>query len=506
MSGRSVYAQKEKKEKKSKKEKKEKIELEHADNLEGDRFNGKKINKFLGNVVFSQKGTKLYCDSAYQYINQNVIEAFGRVRIVQGDSLNLTGDRLTYDGDTKKAVMTGKVFLRDKTMTLSTTYLEYNLSTKTALYLRGGTINDGQVTLSSESGSYSTESKIFRFRKNVKVVNPAKDYTLTSDTLHYNTVTNIATFLGPTKIVSSQGNVTSDVGEYNTQTGEMTFRGRKGNAEVTTPSYQLTGDEIYFDEKRNMGVAKRNVRLYSEKDKIIVEGDMAHYWGDKGISKVFGNILMKSVVGEDTLYLTADTLISIDSPDPKEKRLLAFHRTTIYKSDLQGICDSLAYNFSDSTIYFYRDPVLWSGKTQITADSINIQLEKNEIKRLNLTLNSFLISQDTLYNFNQIKGRNMTAHFRNGNIYRVDVNGNGETVYFALEDDKKLTGLNKVACSNMIIRLDSNKVKSISFLKKPDGKFFPPHEIAEPEKRLKGFAWRSREKPDLRIKNLRNSS
>jgi hypothetical protein len=77
------------------------------------------------------------------------------------------------------------------------------------------------------------------------------------------------------------------------------------------------------------------------------------------------------------------------------------------------------------------------------------------------------------------------------------VDGNGESIYYALEKDSALTGMNKVLCSNMIIRLDSNKLKGISFIKKPDGKFVPPHEIQEPETKLKGFVWRKEEKPQL---------
>ena len=91
----------------------------------------------------------------------------------------------------------------------------------------------------------------------------------------------------------------------------------------------------------------------------------------------------------------------------------------------------------------------------------------------------------------------MTAHFKDEGIYRVDVDGNGESIYFALEDDSITTGMNKVLCSNMVIRLEDNKVKTISFLTKPDGKFTPPHEIQEPETRLKGFVWKGKERPKL---------
>lgn len=481
--------------------KKDRIKLERADVIKGGTFGGKRINKFIGNVAFSQQGTMLYCDSAYQYSkkpDQNKIEAFGNVKIIQGDSVTLTGDRLTYSGDTRKAVLTGRVFMRDKGVTLNTRYLEYDMVNKEAHYVNGGTIKDGETTLVSEQGFYSSGSKIFRFRKNVKVTNPVKNYTLTSDTLHYDSRTKIATFKGPSTIVSKDGVVNATEGEYNTASEETILRGPGGRAQVQTGSFILSGDQIKYDEKRKVGVARKNVTLYSEKDKVIIEGDFANYWGNIGITKVYGNALMKSVVNGDTLYLTADTLTSIENEqDPGKKRMLAYHHTQIFKSDLQGLCDSLVYNYGDSTIYFYEKPILWNGQNQITADSINVQLAHSKIQRMNLNVNSFIISQDTLLNFNQIKGKKMTAHFKDEGIYRVDVDGNGESIYFALEDDSITTGMNKVLCSNMVIRLEDNKVKTISFLTKPDGKFTPPHEIQEPETRLKGFVWKGKERPKL---------
>ncbi|MBX9851015.1 MAG: hypothetical protein K2X86_04570 [Cytophagaceae bacterium] len=489
ISGQKLFAQKKDKDKKGK----DKIDLVRADKLGGGKK--KKAAVFSGNVIFKQGETYLYCDSALHYDKKNYIEAFGNVRITQGDSVSLSGDKLTYDGNTKKAVMTGNVFLRDKNMNLSTKYLEYDMQSKQAYYIGGGTINDGKTTLTSELGYYSTAFKTFRFKKNVRVVNNVKNYTLISDTLHYNSITKIATFKGPTTIQSSQGTIIANEGEYNTVTGQSKFEGKGSGAQVRTGSYTLTADHIYYDEKRKVGVVKKNVRLYSEKDKIIIEGDEGFYWENTGISKVYGNALMKNVVSGDTLYLTADTLISIDNIDPLKKRLLAFHHTKLFKSDLQGKCDSLAYNFADSTIYFYKDPVLWNAQNQITADSINMELVNQKIHRMNLNLNSFIVSQDSLKNFNQVKGKNMTAFFKEDEIYRVNVNGNGESIYFALENDTTLTGMNKVICSNMIIRLQDNKVATISFLEKPDGKFVPPHELAEPDKRLKGFKWRKEERP-----------
>ena len=90
--------------------------------------------------------------------------------------------------------------------------------------------------------------------------------------------------------------------------------------------------------------------------------------------------------------MAADTLVSIDDPDPIKKRLLAYHNVKIFKEDLQGIADSMEYRSADSTIYFYKDPVLWSEGNQMTADSIRMLIKNNTIDRIFMNVNSFVIS------------------------------------------------------------------------------------------------------------------
>ncbi|HEX8547333.1 MAG TPA: OstA-like protein, partial [Cytophagaceae bacterium] len=433
----------------------------------------------------------MYCDSAYQYSKKNGLEAFGHVRIVQGDSVTVTGNTLTYNGDTKNAIVKGNVVFKDRSATLTTDVLEYNLSTKLATYTTGGVIRDQKNTLTSQIGHYDSKSKFFYFVKNVKVVNP--QFTLVSDTLDYNTRTKIAYFHGPSKIISQDGVIYADKGEYNTQQAVSNF---KGKAKVESGSYTLTGDNLFYDEKNRRGVVKNNVKVVSPKDNIIIEGDMAYYWGNKGTSKIFGRTLMKNIMaGGDTLYITADTMLSVDNNIPSQKRMFAYNNVRIYRADLQGRSDSLVYNFADSSIYFYDDPVLWSETSQILADSININMVNQKIHKMNMSVNSFIISEDTLKNFNQVKGKKMTAFFANSKINKVDINGNGESLYFALEGDSAIVGINKVICSDMVIKFENSKVNGITFITNPDALFIPPHELKDPEKRLKGFRWRVKEKP-----------
>ena len=207
---------------------------------------------------------------------------------------------------------------------------------------------------------------------------------------------------------------------------------------------------------------------------------------------------MKKILQADTMYLTADTLVAIENDDPSKKRILAYNNVEIFKSDLQGIADSLVYVNIDSIIYFYDDPVLWTGGNQMTADSINVEIVNNTIDKLNMRVNSFVASKDSIANYNQIKGRDMVAFFNNGAINKVDVDGNGESLFFALDEtDTYLVGMNKIICSNITINFKENLADNISFYIKPDASFIPPHELTDEVKRLIDFQCLEEKKPIL---------
>ena len=468
----------------------EKIELLQAGELEGGMFNGMSIRKLKHDVRFKQGDTYVYCDSAYQYADKNAIEAFGHVKIKQPNGTTITSENLTYNGDTKLINFRGNVVMKDKSMTLTTPDLDYDANTKTAIYTHGGTIVDKDTKLESEYGNYNTNSKLFTFKNKVHLHN--KEHDLTTDTLFYKSDLKTAYFKGPTDIKTKDGNLYSTDGEYHTDKNLLTL---KGKSTIDNADFILSGDKVHFDNKKKEGDASGNVTITFKKENIIIAGDKAMYRGKKYFTKVWGKSLMKSIVDKDTLYLKADTLISINDTIHKNRKLTAIRDVKIYKNDLQGRCDSLVYNLQDSTINFFDDPVLWNDKSQMTGDSIKIQMAHNKIDKLYLKVKSFIISKDTMENFNQIKGKKITAYFKENKIQLVDVFGNGESIYFATENDTSLVGMNKVICSNMLMRFKENKLQNISFLTKPEAQFIPPHEISAPDARLKGFKWRIAEKP-----------
>ncbi len=479
------------------------VKLKHADGLAGSIRNDERFDRLIGNVVFIQNATTIYCDSAHFFKTQNRIEAFGKVHITDGDSVDVTSHALTYDGNKKIAHLRNKVvFTKLGIATLYTDFLDYDRQKNEVRYFNGGKLVDTTNVLTSKKGYYDVRTNVAAFKSDVIGVNP--DYTMTSDTLQYNSKTKVIYFKDHTTIKDKDGGVAVyKSGFYNTN--------RKLSAlnlgEIESVEYKIKGDEYAIDDALKHYKAKGNVVMTSKEDNLLIYGDDSFYDKKKGISKVYGNAYVAQIDEKlDTLYIGADTLVSIENKDPRKKRLLAYNNVKIFKKDLQGVADSLVYMSVDSTIYFYKAPILWSSGNQMTADSIRILLKNKSIDKLYMVANSFVASQDSLSNFNQIKGRNMTTTFKGSSLNSVLVEGNAESIYFILEEKEadldsmkvKLTitmGMNKMICSKMKIIFEDGKVNTVNAYVSPDARFIPPLEIKETERTLKGFTWRADRRP-----------
>ncbi len=484
------------------------IQLLSTDSLVGVNQLPYYTRQFLGNVSFSHRGAILFCQSATQNETLNTLEAFGKVRIVQGDTLTITGDTLYYDGNTRFARVLGKkVVLTDKKVTLTTRVVEYDIQKNRAFYPVRGVIVQDSSTLKSEKGFYNTRSKIFNYKENVEIINPK--YTITSDSLQYNARTKLAIFKAPTLIKSKDGDVVANAGStYNTETQQSNFKGR---SKIVNEDYTLIGDTLNFDQKTESGFAKGNVELISKKDKVILNGNIGVRDGKTGFTKILGNALMRNTAERDTLYLSADTLYAYERKDTlqakitkkdtanrenKIEKLIAFGHVKVYRSDMQSRCDSLYYDLKDSVIHFFSKPILWSAGNQSEADTIHVYMKNKKVNRMYMINKGFVIAKDTTQNFNQIKGRNITVLFnKDTRIDQVVVEGNGESIYYALDDKNKLIGVNHVECSKMNMRFKENQVNRITFIGKPDSKLVPPKELTNDTNKLDGFSWREKEKP-----------
>lgn len=463
-----------------------------ADRLTNVREGKVRFKKLLHNVVFTQETTTVYCDSAYFYSKSNEMEAFGRVRIVD-DSVTITSKKLIYKGDEGMALLREDVVYRKGTKVLYTDILDYNLTTEVGEFKEHGKLVDERNTLTSTYGVYHSKSSQAFFYKKVLLVAP--DFNLKADTLEYSSISKVAVTKGPTYIEKKDGTtVDADGGRFRTAHDQTVF----DEGTIETKNYIVTGDEIFIDDKEKIYTAKGNVIMTSKKDDIYILGDKAVYEKNKGISTVYGRPLMKRVMKQDTLFMVSDTLVSIENVDKDKERILAFHDILMYKLNMQGKCDSVAYFLSDSTIHMYKDPVIWNKSSQMVSDSIDLLFQDDILKTMTLRKNAFLISIDTLGQHNQIKGRKMIGNFNEyGDIQDMDINGNGESHYFVLKGDSLMIGMNKIFCSSMTLRFDKNIMQNISFYTQPEAKFIPPHELEEDQMFLEDFDWRVDERPEL---------
>jgi len=470
-------------------QKKDKIKYK-ADKLTNLKIDGVRLKKLIGNVLFTQKGVKVYCDSSYYNSRKNTMEGFGHVRIID-DSVTITSRKLIYNGNKGSALLRKDVIYRRGKKVLYTDFLDYDLNNDVAKFSKHGKLVDEENTLTSKRGSFYGKRDYAIFYDDVLLV--SKDFNLKSDTLEYSTLTKIAVTKGPTFIENRDGTtVHSDGGRFFTASDQTTF----ARGTIETRSYIIVGDHLYADEQKKMYRAVGNVVMTSKKDNVLILGEQATYDKNQGVSKVWGNPLMKRVMKRDTMYISADTLIALENVDKDKERILAFFNLKIFKTNLQGICDSLAYFLADSTMQMYGDPVLWNLNSQMSSDTVALLFRNDLIDQMELRKNAFLISEDTLGQHNQIKGRYMVGDFVDGHISTMDVDGNGESHYFVLEGDSLILGMNKMFCSRMKIRFKNSVLDNISFYTNPEAKFIPPHELSADKQFLEGFNWQITKRPE----------
>lgn len=448
--------------------------------------------RLIGNVKFRQNNVYMDCDSAWFYHAENKIEAFGRIYIRQQDTLNLWGEYLLYNGDTKQAMVSKNVRLTDREMTLTTSQLHYDLNSKTAYYTTGGHIDNGKDRLYSRKGHYYSRIKEFHFKDSVRLINP--EYNMSSDTLWYNTFSRKATFWGPTYIRSEENTIFCRYGWYNTLKNTSEFS--KG-AWIEGKENKLLADSMLYNRNTGEGRAYRNILLTDTLEKVAIAGEYGKYLRHEKTTWISGNPIAMKQLDNDTLYMMADTLMDRTDTATLFRSLSAYHQTRLYKSDMQGICDSLSYSITDSMIRMYYNPVLWNDQSQVTGDTLLIYRQNNRLDKLDVKQKAMVVMKDSLEYFNQVKGRNMTAFFENNTIHHIDVFGNGQSIYYAREDDGTYTGVNEIACTDMRIHTDSGKVNKIVFYTQPEGTFYPLDEFPQDNARLQDFKWLDTVRPQI---------
>ena len=463
--------------------KKTKVYLIHSNTLSFDKAVKPDAQILNGDVCFRHDSSYMYCDSAYFFEQTNSLEAFSNVRMEQGDTLFVYGDYLFYDGNTQVAYLRENVRMENGQVTLFTDSLNYERIPNIGYYFEGGLIVDSLNQLSSFYGQYSPETKLAVFNDSVQVENP--DFTLYSDTLHYDTESKVATILGPSVIVSDSGTIHTSRGWYDTVNNTSLLLDQ---SQVESGEKILIGDSIFYNRDTGMGEVYGNMSLIDTAQHVTLQGEYGYYNEQTGYAFATDSARFLEYSQGDTLFLHADTLQMV-TVDSVYREIKAYYGVRFYRIDMQGVCDSMQFNTRDSVLYMYTEPVLWNEQYQLYGDTIAIYMNDSTIEYAHVIQFAFAAQHVDSSYYNQLKGNDLKAYFEGQAVHQIDVAGNAESIFYPLEKDGAKVGMNETKSGFLTIWVKDNKLDKLKIWPSPFGSMTPIPDLKPDQKMLKDFYW-----------------
>jgi lipopolysaccharide export system protein LptA len=308
----------------------------HADKLREETKDSLKMQSLVGNVKMQEEKTFFYCDSVVMNHKLNIIEAFGNVHINDSDTTNIFSQYMKYFVDKKYVVFQKKVTMTDGNGTLFTDDMQYDMKQKIGTYQNGGKVINESSVLTSKEGTYYADTKDVYFKKDVVLKDPA--YDLKTDSLLYNTKSQLATFITQTYIKDSSGStIKTKEGNYDLKHHKAIFHKRPV---IQQGSQQITGDNVNFDDSSGKSIATGHAVFKDSAQGISVLANTI--LADKKTKTFLAteNPLMILKQEDDSIYITADTLFSGKLSDLLEADSIARYNDSV-KTEQQRIKDSI---------------------------------------------------------------------------------------------------------------------------------------------------------------------
>ena len=456
-------------------------------------------------VHVKHKGIELWCNEAIYYGNEDFIEAYGNVRVKQGDSINMTSKYVEYSGKTQLAYASGDVVLIDPNSKLYTDVLHFDRIRQQAYYnQKGKVVRDTSGTITSTRGRYYMTSKKYQFVDNVKLVNP--EYIIDTEQLDFYTESGFAFLYGPTTITSEASVIYCERGYYNTNNDTGYFVKK---SKINYNDRIVEGDSLYFDRNKSFASATNNITVTDTLNNSIIKGHYAEIFREKDSVFITKRALAITEQENDSIFMHSDTLMVTG---PADNRIIrGYYNAKMFKSNLSGKADSIHMNQKSGLtqlINFYdldsdvftkkKHPILWHFESQITGDSIHlISNSKNEtLDSLKVFNNAFVINKDSLgEGYNQISGKRLNGLFVDNALETIDVIKNAETIYYLRNSEDELIGIDKSKSGAIKIWISENEIDELRKLNQIGGMTYPEEDFPEKERKLKGFIWRNDERP-----------
>ncbi|MGA1226892.1 MAG: OstA-like protein [Tamlana sp.] len=497
---------------------KRQIEIDYAGKLTIDEENypGAKIltRDDSQQVQINHQGTNMWCDKAIHYSKENFIEAYGNVKLIQGDTINMTSKYIEYSGITELAFASGDVVLKDPNSTITSDTLYFDRLKQQAFYKSGGTVvKDSSGTITSKIGRYYMDIKKYQFVEDVVLVNDST--TINSNYFDFYSDTGQAYLFGPSTITNPESKTYCEKGFYDTE-NKVGYAVKK--AKIYYDNRIIEGDSLYFENNNSFASATNNIKVTDTLNKSIIKGHYAEVFKEKDSVFITKRALAITIQENDSIYMHADKIMVTGKPD--NRVINAYYNAKIFKSDISGKADSIYSNQKEGLTKLIniprfspgdkfstkRRPILWNFENQMTGDTIHL-ISNSETEKLDSLLvfnNAFIISQDTISKtgYNQISGRSLVGLFNDENQLRqVDITKNAESIFYARNDKQELIGIDKAKSGSISMLFTNGDIEEYTRFNQIDGNLYPESKYPENEKILKGFDWRDEERP-LSVEDL----
>ncbi|MEO8569804.1 MAG: OstA-like protein [Ginsengibacter sp.] len=480
---------------------------------------GKVINR--GNTITSREGT-YYADTKDVYFRNNVD--------VIGPKNRIKADSLIYNMQSEVVAFTGNTNIRNKEVDIVTTQGTYDLKSGNAFFTSRTSVKDssGRVYIAnnmalddksgnaqlegnaivrdSANGFIVTGNQIFLNKKNnsflatrkpVMIIKQKDDSTyIAADTLF----SGLTTFVNNNEMVLEKDSAIKDSVPLNPNLDSTKIISGDSVSNLRPPGLVDSSKIIMhlIDSAKSRKIEMPLNDSSVDKQLIVDSSKMISPPDSSGADslRVDSIPMVRDTIAIDNKLLK-DT---INNSDSAVRYFLAFHHVKIFNDSLQSICDSLFFSAKDSVFRLFYDPVVWSGRSQITGDTIFLYTKNKKPGRLYVFEKGMIVNRTTQGFYNQIAGKTINGYFVDGKIDYMRVKGSqAESIYYALDDDSAYIGMNRATGDVIDLYFKNEDLIKVLFVNDVKGKMYPMKEIPEEEKKLKNFIWLEDKRPKNRL-------
>jgi lipopolysaccharide export system protein LptA len=489
----------------------------------GNYHNGGKV--INGKTTITSNDGTYYADIKDIYFKNDVV--------VNEPKNHVTTDSLLYNMQTQNYNLNGNTYIKSKEAEIYTTQGSYDFKSDNALFTSRTTVKDssGRIYIANTM-AMDNKSGNAQMEGNALVKDSAGGYIVLANQIFLNKKSN--SFLAtrkPVLIIKQKSDsiyVAADTifSGYSTAVKNEEFILQKDSAAYDSLHRQTLADTTFKADSlhRNLQLKKysgrdsaihaanvidslnasvdstktEKIQRAKEVKLIVDSAKTAPIKPDSAfVDSLNPNITARNIRSLDSLKLNyKDTLNKSDSA----RYFLAFHHVRIFSDSLQSICDSLFFSAKDSVFRLYYDPVIWSGHSQITGDTIFLYTKNKKPERLYAFEKGIIVNKTTQGFYNQITGKTINGYFINGAIDYMRVRGSqAESVYYAQDKDSAYVGMNRTTGDVIDLYFKKDDLEKVLFVNDIKGKFYPMKDIPEDQKYLKNFIWLNDKRPKNKL-------